>query len=1261
MLKRFKSSISSTQILSISKGIKKIRKILATIIVLSIIIEALPINAVFANTEEIVYNNEIQTNLKTYEEFEGTIDDTYNSEDVRIVEEIVSKRTANSKTFLKSDGSFEMYYYEDTIHYQDQDGNWIEIDNSLEDLGSSFTNTNNSYEIYLPKTLSEETSIQFAIDEYQISWSIKNINSSVLYNIDDNTSSAFTQNVNEYVIYNQIFQNVNLEYILKSSEVKENIILTEYKDNFSVSLEYSLVGLELSYNEEGRLCFVNSNNKVVFYFEDLYMYDSNFSESSSVLLQYEQIGEDTYVITITPDDDWLQQAEYPVVIDPSIELTTSNSTLSYKSVSNNGATSSFLKIGNDDDVISRSYINLPIEIIPENTVLTYAHLNLDITINDENNDNPLLLYEVEDIAFEYINTFSNNFATYNVIDYGVINEDTPDTIHFDISSIYQKWYSEGLTYGILEFRFFDETLSWWDSLWNLSRAIEAIPSIVVGYRETIGLYDYMTYNSQEIGYSNVGYVQDYSGQLTVYRNDFNFASELQTLSLNMYHNQKDKAINIGYGYGWRSEYNIEVSFDDDLDQFYTKDGSGSIVYYTNPIVSGSSTSYSTTEYTAEDGTQTKLIVSKYIDSIISLSLVTIDQVSFNFTTTMVSSSFLLSSISNETSDLSITINYISSTSKSISNVVDSSGNRIVLTYVSGLVDYATLELYQPDGTYNVIEEIDYSYFSYIQITYVSGFILCEDGSIMITMVPQEEVINTKFLDNISYFKNYNNNTTLILDYSVSYVNSIESKNILRISDTTGDKIYYTYNSNNQVDEISRYYKNIRQGSVLYDFSLRTTKIEDLDTEDYVQYNFDIFGHTILITNNDGESHSYRYMNLFSENDINSSTNSYTLNYNQNHKMIYDSGQLEDDLNDAVFSSGSTYPIILYGDYSEKTTTGYNLEELIVRNQGYTLSAWSIFNGTPLTISSEYDRVYQVSIEFEISTLTGIETYSETIVYDSSLFMAQRQSKSFIVPSNMISATLKLEYQGWGSVEFFDVAITEGMVGTAYSLNEEGYYSGVTENYQTTTIEYNTNTTYVDGTNTINFDDIVTVTKPDGTSESMSYSDLYDLYDYNNVKVLTTYNSDGQAISSKSTLNSISFTKTISYSSINNNQYLNSITDYKGNTTNYDYDSLTGLLNSVNSANDATINYEYYSDGALYRVSVGDNCDTSYTCHETTYIYDESSDLLTGIILENGYSYQIQYDSYERIESISIENGEYSNTLIQYSYINDDGRYTNNIY
>lgn len=129
--------------------------------------------------------------------------------------------------------------------------------------------------------------------------------------------------IDQSVFYSNIRPNVDLEYILQGSDVKEYIILNDFIDNFSISFEYSLKNLKLVKLIDG-IFFVNLNGEKVFEFEDLFMFDSNNEVSNDVDIEIIETKKDTYLVTVLPNLDWLSGATYPVKIDPTLNSNTTD-------------------------------------------------------------------------------------------------------------------------------------------------------------------------------------------------------------------------------------------------------------------------------------------------------------------------------------------------------------------------------------------------------------------------------------------------------------------------------------------------------------------------------------------------------------------------------------------------------------------------------------------------------------------------------------------------------------------------------------------------------------------------------------------------------------------------------------------------------------------------------------------------------------------------------------------------------------------------
>ena len=75
------------------------------------------------------------------------------------ISEIESMRTADEKHFRASDGSFLAGSYGQIIHYQDENGDWQEIDNTLVDEGDHYAPKASGVEIALPKALNDKATL----------------------------------------------------------------------------------------------------------------------------------------------------------------------------------------------------------------------------------------------------------------------------------------------------------------------------------------------------------------------------------------------------------------------------------------------------------------------------------------------------------------------------------------------------------------------------------------------------------------------------------------------------------------------------------------------------------------------------------------------------------------------------------------------------------------------------------------------------------------------------------------------------------------------------------------------------------------------------------------------------------------------------------------------------------------------------------------------------------------------------------------------
>lgn len=304
-----REGISNESILRVTQINRSMRKFLQVLVVIFMLLNTVSMNlgTLFAKNINEEYVTLDPTNDVKYP---TTSDPDFDASNVEIKNEVIEERTSNSKTFMKVDGTYVVAMYAETVHYL-KNGKYEEIDNSLsyQKADDVYTNNKNSYSIQLPQTITKDNSIHLSMDEYSISWRVVNASNAVIsinqnQNKTDSTDIRKLEGINQSIQYRTVLPNVDLEYVISGSKIKENIILNSYVKNFSIEFEYELEGLTLTTDSSGKIVFIKPDKTILFYLDDLYMYDAKQNYSTEIELQIEKGENDTYILNIKPNDEW---------------------------------------------------------------------------------------------------------------------------------------------------------------------------------------------------------------------------------------------------------------------------------------------------------------------------------------------------------------------------------------------------------------------------------------------------------------------------------------------------------------------------------------------------------------------------------------------------------------------------------------------------------------------------------------------------------------------------------------------------------------------------------------------------------------------------------------------------------------------------------------------------------------------------------------------------------------------------------------------
>ncbi len=622
MRKRLLSSKSDEFINALCFSMRKGRKFLVILLLVfllgSSILPSNP-NKVYALEDTMINETPVEENMK---EYITTEDENFDESMIDIISEVVSERTADSKTFKRVDGSYVLAQYNTNVHYK-KNGKWIDIDNSLstDSKNDYYENTANSFKIKFPKTLDNNKLIKMSMDKYEIEWSIKNIENSKLIGEENSkiqTNIKELNAINQKVTYDNIQKNVNLEYIINSNTIKENIILEKYIPNYNISFEYNVKNLTLDINKYGNYSFFNDEGIEVLAFDNLYMFDSIGNISNQVKIEVKEIAKNKYNVKISPNEEFLANAKYPVTIDPSVS-SLSNDINIYDTYVSKLSSNSILDQENlimcddgngwlDSNI---AYINFSIPSYLSNFDVTYATLNL----SSKNISSSGTLYLRELYSYTDLSTVNWNNkpnAKSDIVEYSTIYA-LDQTYKLDITNSVDYWNK--LNYiNVPGF----ELKSDGSGLVFCSSEGTIEPTIEIGYINKSGIKDFWTYNSQEVGYAGTGLVSDFTKQLYFVRNDIEFQTDLQTLSVGFtYSNEmaESQTTNEGYGKGWNVNYNMIADLDESDGIVDIVDSSGNIRYFypdsCDDRIPAADAMNSYTCYISEDGPGDKLVYHGY--------------------------------------------------------------------------------------------------------------------------------------------------------------------------------------------------------------------------------------------------------------------------------------------------------------------------------------------------------------------------------------------------------------------------------------------------------------------------------------------------------------------------------------------------------------------------------------------------------------------------------------------------------------------------
>ena len=261
-------------------------------------------------TDKLVINETMQA-----EKTAGIMPDEILPARRQFLYEAVEMREQNGKHYVANDGTATAIFQNQAAHYVDPSDNKLkDIDNSLQDIGDVLEAKANDFNVRFNKTPIKGEVFELTKKGYTVSL-ISGEAAAVKGGL------KLENNKNEVILKN-VKADTDIQYIVESDRVKENIIINKKADSYEFSFDLNIENMTAAMSEDGKTLQLKSKetNEVIFFVPVPGMTDANGEYSDRVYYEIEDKNKNTLNLKVFADTAWInsQNIVLPVIISPQI-------------------------------------------------------------------------------------------------------------------------------------------------------------------------------------------------------------------------------------------------------------------------------------------------------------------------------------------------------------------------------------------------------------------------------------------------------------------------------------------------------------------------------------------------------------------------------------------------------------------------------------------------------------------------------------------------------------------------------------------------------------------------------------------------------------------------------------------------------------------------------------------------------------------------------------------------------------------------------
>ncbi len=551
-------------------------KIISLMLSMLMVFMAFPAGA-FAIGGEIALSEETSTDDALADV--GIATDLSEETAVSVLFEMEELRESDKKQFRMSDGSYTTVTYMSDVHFADGE-EWVEIDNTLTQNESGIVNTASDVEYIFSDDVNTLPGVTASRGEYQVTMSgvavenneeqtpivfsaapsagdsngefeISIINpqsDAMLLTVEDDEEEIYTlekaadvDTWSSAVLYDAIGGGDSYHYELNGRNLKESIVVYDYRDSYVYAFRLEAGGLSVALNDDGDITICDGDEQV-FVIPAPYMIDAMGAISYNAAYTLEAEGNGNWFITLTADSAWINADDrtFPVVIDPSlyvpeIEDSGDGMTIEYITVNNNSVTetnSGYELYGVGKSAVGDLYSHLKVTnlpVLPYNTRFCKAWFYIpytDYAQSDLESFNVIAQPALNDWKTQFTGTANNG----NILDYKVLKpENAGSYITLEVTEETRKWYDDSTSNkGIVLYAEQTNGQKMTDAARSVATFVgnyktDGVTSdctyFAVEFRNVQGIESSLSYDTADAARAGTVSVSDYTGSMTLVHTD----------------------------------------------------------------------------------------------------------------------------------------------------------------------------------------------------------------------------------------------------------------------------------------------------------------------------------------------------------------------------------------------------------------------------------------------------------------------------------------------------------------------------------------------------------------------------------------------------------------------------------------------------------------------------------------------------------------------------------------------------------------------